>query len=329
MADTAPNPILSLGPNESRTQSTTLAQAKSSRTEAGQNLSTLTSANLSDQDLGVLARFLAARLRVPEFMAFKMIRKFVGSGQSSSLSDLKNFFREFVKSGAAEQTYQDFRNIFQQFQRPEVQNKSDAQLEQMFKPVVKQLQEQFTQFLERTHRDSASKFSKQNLQAVNFTRPQLTQLVTSPKAFASWLVNNPAVFLMLKSNPQMMQLLMALNNPNLAKSPVLLQEIYKMITQVIKLKRGKSQIEDFDDEVKDNLDAAASQEAAEHEANIVHSLRHVVEQTPIKPLTNFLLEAERFAEEEIANMWSLALRKEKELEKKLGAGFQKIVPKKK
>lgn len=327
MADTVTNSLFSPGPNENRAQSMTLAQAKSARLSSGQDLASFTNTAIGDKEVSVLARFLASRLQVPEFMAFAMLRKFVGTGQASSFTELKNFFREFVGAGGAEEMYQGFKNIFESLQRPEVQNKPDYELEQIFRPVVKHLQEQFAQFRETNNRGNLERFSKQQFEAIGLTRPQLTQLVSSPQAFASWLVNNKAAFLMLKTNPQLIQLLMALNNPNLAKSPVLLQEIYKMITQVIKLKRGRSQVEDFDDAVKENLNVAANKEAAEHEASIVHSLRQVTEQAPLGPLKDFLLEAERFAEEEIANMWSLALRKEKELEKKLGAGFQKLAPK--
>ena len=43
-----------------------------------------------------------------------------------------------------------------------------------------------------------------------------------------------------------------------------------------------------------------------------------------KKLRDFLIEAERFAEEEVANLWSLTLKKEKELEKKVKQGINKL-----
>ena len=44
----------------------------------------------------------------------------------------------------------------------------------------------------------------------------------------------------------------------------------------------------------------------------------------VEVLRDFLLEAERFAEEEIANLWSLTLKKEKEIERKLKEGFKHL-----
>ncbi|MBT6842666.1 MAG: hypothetical protein HOA17_02575 [Candidatus Melainabacteria bacterium] len=322
MSELTQNPNIAALKTELNNPSSNLAQARFARAGIKANAENL-SGNISDKDLGVLARFLASRLNVSEFMAFKMIRKFVGTGQASSLTDIKNFFLDFVKSGASERTQEQNAKAFEQLRRPETQSKTGSELEATFKPIVKDLGDEFVAYRQQATRNQANLVSKGLANTHVTTKPQLSNLITSPQAFASWLVNNRAAFLMLKSNPKLVQLLMAINNPNIAKSPVLLQEIYKMITQVIKLKRGKSQIDDIDEVTKENLDHAASMEASEHEANIVHQLKHVIEQMPIKSLRDFLLEAERFAEEEVANMWSLALKKEKELERKLGIGKKK------
>lgn len=322
MSELTQNPNIAAHQTEFNNPSSNLARARFARAGTINNSGNL-SGNIGDKDLGILARYLASRLNVPEFMAFKMIRKFVGTGQASSLTDIKNFFLDFAKSGALERTQEQNPKAFQQLRHTETQSKTGTELEAIFKPIVKDLGDEFVSYKNQTTRNKVELVSKGLLDTHVTTKPQLNNLVTSPQAFASWLVNNRAAFLMLKSNPQLVQLLMAINNPNIAKSPVLLQEIYKMITQIIKIKRGRSQVEDVDDVVKDNQNQAASKEASEHEANIVHQLKHVIEQMPIKSLRDFLLEAERFAEEEVANMWSLALKKEKELERKLGIGKKK------
>ncbi|MDA0771978.1 MAG: hypothetical protein O3C63_03440 [Cyanobacteria bacterium] len=323
MSELTQNPNIAALKTELNNPSSNLAQARFARARMTANSGNL-SGNIGDKDLGILARYLASRLNVPEFMAFKMIRKFVGTGQASSLTDIKNFFLDFVKSGASERTQEQNAKAFEQLRRPETQSKSGTELEAIFKPIVKDLGDEFVGYRQQATRNQANLVSKDLADTHVPTKPQLSNLVTSPQVFASWLVNNRAAFLMLKSNPQLVQLLMAINNPNIAKSPLLLQEIYKLITQIIKIKRGRSQVEDVDDTVRENMNHAVNQEATEHEVNIVHQLKQVIEQMPIKSLRDFLLEAERFAEEEVANMWSLALKKEKELERKLG-----LLPRKK
>lgn len=324
MSEVNQNPVITALRPDPGSQNAAFARAVYTGAGARSNIELL-SGSLSGKDLGLLARFLSSRLSIPEFMAFKMIRIFAGTGQATSFTDLKNFFVELFKDGNKLNTKENDR-LFEQLRQPETQKKSDQELQPLFKPLIKDLKDLFINFREQNIRHKAEVFSKEPNQST--VRPPTSNLVSSPQAFASWLVNNRAAFLMLKTNPELVNLLLALNNPNVAKSPVLLQEIYKMITQLIRLKRGRSQIEDFDDSVKDNLNSAANREVTEHEANIVHSLRQAVEQMPLKQFSNFLIEAERFAEEEIANMWSLALKKEKELQKKLGDGVKKLQKKK-
>jgi hypothetical protein len=149
--------------------------------------------------------------------------------------------------------------------------------------------------------------------------------VTSPKEFASWLVNNKAAFISMRANPMVTNLLIALQNPQIQQSPVMIAEIAKLLAQLVKLKQG-SKVGEYNDSerVDEDRDKEDNLEVSDHEHHVVGHIRETIENVAITPLRDFLIEAERFAEEEVANLWSLTLKKEKELEKKVKASLKKF-----
>lgn len=145
----------------------------------------------------------------------------------------------------------------------------------------------------------------------------LSQLVSSPQTFASWLVGNKTAFASLKGNPKLTYLLMALANNKIPMSPALMARLVELLGQAMKLKQGKGGISKVEDDEGDERTHDAIQEAIDHEHTVVDGVKNVINDIPVKPLRDFLIEAERFAEEEVANMWSIALKKERELEKQV------------
>lgn len=157
--------------------------------------------------------------------------------------------------------------------------------------------------------------------------PLLSAAVKSPKAFASLLVNNKTAFVLLKSNPELSFYLIALANLlDLSKrqvtlSPLFLAEIAKLITQILKLKQGSSEVTIVEEgEVSDRVQEGML-ETSDHKSALVNNIRETISYIPSKAVRDFLLEAERFAEEEVANLWSLTLKKEKEIKKQIQSQF--------
>lgn len=148
---------------------------------------------------------------------------------------------------------------------------------------------------------------------------QLTQLVTSPREFASLFVNFKQAFILSKANPAALSFILANQNPNIKLSPSLFAELAKLVAQSMKLKQGsKVSSEDEDEQIKLNRQQEEMVEQIDHQNQLVQGIREALDSVSIRPLKDYLLEAERFAEEEIANLWSITLKKERELEKKIG-----------
>jgi hypothetical protein len=271
-------------------------------------------------ELNSLVKSLAMKMGVSEYVAYKIIGNLMATGQATSFTEMQNFLREYLQGGAPIISQE----TLEQLRKPEIQSKSGKELDALFKPVIRDIKDRFVETRQQNVRNTAEVFSREDKFVSANPQASVTQLVNSPKEFASWLVNNKAAFIMLKANPELTYLLMTLANPNIQKSPVLLSEIAKMITQVIKMKRGKSQIEVVDDVVKETMDKLVTQEMAEHEASIVNTLKNVFDSVKSASVRDFMLEAERFAEEEIANLWSLTLKKEKQIEKQLQENITKF-----
>jgi hypothetical protein len=275
--------------------------------------------SLNTRDLDPLIKLISSRLGVSESTAFSVLRKFMGTANANTFSDIQEFMTKFLEQGNPRQINElanDLQNL---------QNDPKTQ-EQNYKPIISRLQyglaQNKTPVNPQQIADQDRFVASSQAKAAN-TNPS-TQLVQSPKLFASWLVNNKAAFLTLRSNPTTTNLLLALQNPEINKSPMMLSQIAILISQLLKLKAGKSLTEDVDEVKKGELGERSRAESADHEANIVNYVKASAATTKVTALRDFLLEAERFAEEEIANIWSLTLKKEKELEKKLKAGFEKF-----
>ena len=275
--------------------------------------------SLNTRDLDPLIKLISSRLGVSESTAFSVLRKFMGTANANTFSDIQEFMTKFLEQGNPRQINElanDLQNL---------QNDPKTQA-QNYKPIISRLQYALAQNKTPVNpqqiADQDRFVASSQAKAAN-TNPS-TQLVQSPKLFASWLVNNKAAFLTLRSNPTTTNLLLALQNPEINKSPMMLSQIAILISQLLKLKAGKSLTEDVDEVKKGELGERSRAESADHEANIVNYVKASAATTKVTALRDFLLEAERFAEEEIANIWSLTLKKEKELEKKLKAGFEKF-----
>ncbi len=174
-----------------------------------------------------------------------------------------------------------------------------------------------------SNKPTTNKPSEESTKHKDISLRILSNLVSSPKVFASWLVNNRAAFILLKDSPQATYILSAISNPNIALSPLMLAEISKLIAQLMKLKLGKTTSIDDDEDIDIRKQKALGEELG-HKLSVVGEVHNVIGSLPVSPLKDFLLEAERFAEEEIANRWSITLKKEKQLEHKLLSKLEKL-----
>lgn len=279
---------------------------------------------LSDRDIGPLVKMLASKMQVSELVAFRFLRKLLGTGQAGTFSDLKEFLSQYLQDGSPTEAKRN--ELFNQLRTRSSEAVNDKQLEAAFKPVLKDFGDKFEQARAQNIRENQSAlFNAKSEYVPAQPRMPLTQLVSSPKEFASWLVNNKSAFIAMRANPEVTNLLLALRNPQIQQSPVLVAEITKLLAQLIRLKQG-GKVAQVDDSEK--LDEERDQEfniaAGDQEHTIVGGIRETIESVAVTPLRDFLIEAERFAEEEVANLWSLTLKKEKELEKQVKAGLKKF-----
>lgn len=186
----------------------------------------------------------------------------------------------------------------------------DLSLHQIF-DLKNSLQQQKTQVFKEASRLPVNNRAPQEAPA------QLSKTVASPREFASLLVNNKAAFLLLKSNPIAFNAILAQGNQQIHMNPMMMSELSKLVAQFFKLRQGKAGKTEDDDKAEFDRNQEAILESTDHEHVTVNNIRETINQMPIGKLKDFLLEAERFAEEEIANMWSISLKKEKQLEKML------------
>lgn len=317
------NPLLAnaLAAQASRRDATNTAMSLASSQRGSANArADFIPGSLKANELNSLVKLFAAKMQVSEYVAYRIIGNLMATGKAASFTEMQNFLQEYFQDGAPLINQE----TLEQLRKPDVQSKSDKEIEALSRPVIREMKDRLVETREHNIRNTAEVFSRQDSFVPANPQVPVTQLVNSPKEFASWLVNNKAAFIMLKANPELTYLLMALANPNVQKSPILLSEIAKMITQLIKMKRGRSQVEDFDDNVKESRDKAVTQEMMEHEAGIVNTLKNVFDSIKPASVRDFMLEAERFAEEEIANWWSLTLKKEKQIGKQLQDNLTKF-----
>jgi hypothetical protein len=286
------------------------------------------SSNLSNKELDSLVKLISSRLGVSEFTASRVLRKFMATGSTGSFMEIKDFLTQFLENGANSRQVTELATDLQSLQNnPKTQD-------QNFQPVLARLQYGLNQAQQSQSQANANNFVKAEhdrfvgLSQAKVADNPASALVQSPKLFASWLVNNKAAFILLRSNPEAANLLLALQNPQITKSPMMLSQIAVLIAQLLKLKAGKTLTEDADEVRKDELDKQNQIEASDYESNIVSTVKQNIAANKVDTVKDFLLEAERFAEEEIANLWSLTLKKEKELENKIKSGFSNFKKKK-
>jgi hypothetical protein len=154
---------------------------------------------------------------------------------------------------------------------------------------------------------SSSKFSKE---------------VLSNKNFASWLVNNPSAMLLMSKKPAFLNFYTAMTNRQVLKdiSPLMLSYLVAIAAQVLKLKQLKNNSTDYDIErIKAQRDNKLVTQQTVNQANKVKAVSDGVYTELTSSAKNFMLEAERFAEEERAMFSSM----QKKIERRVKNYFKK------
>ncbi len=283
----------------------------------------------SEQSISKLAKALASRQGIPESVALRVVRKFISSGGLPNLKAMEDFVAKQINGEASKAAPASAKsNATQQLSNSEAskQTQQNASLKPLLKELKLNLNRGRNEEVRKEVENLFTRNSNQNLQQIPNSRIPVTTLVSSPKEFASWLVNNRTAFVALRTMPEVTNLLAAIQNPLLQQSPIVLAELSMLIAQILRLKLGKQAIDEIDDEERRQT---VLSELAHREHERVGGVTGVAEPTEINPLKDFLLEAERFAEEEVANLWSLALKKEREFEKTLKAGIDSMTKKRK
>ncbi len=279
----------------------------------------------SEQSLSKLAKALASRQGIPESVALRVVRKFISSGGIPNLKAMEEFVAKQVY-GEPSKAAPAKGNSAEQLSEAQKQTQQNASLRPLLKELKLNLNRGRNEEVRKEVENLFTRNSDQSLQKIPNSRIPVTTLVSSPKEFASWLVNNRTAFVALRTMPEVTNLLAAVQNPLLQQSPIVLAQLSMLIAQILRLKLGKQMIDEIDDEERRQ---AVLSELAHKEHERVSGVTGVAEPTEINPLKDFLLEAERFAEEEVANLWSLALKKEREFEKTLKAGIDSMTKKRK
>lgn len=271
--------------------------------------------NFDSKQLGDALRMLSRDLGISASAARKILYKMAASGKIASYSELRSFMLNQAPSVArVEQKPDTFKA--QASQTDETANRNSANL---YRAALRPQMQMSNDFAPQAANSKEAKIPEK----IPGERQILSQLVTSPQIFASWLVNNKAAFVSLQTNPKLTYLLSSLANPNLQMSPLMLAELSKILAQLVKLKQGKSVSESQDETGLEDREQDLLVAEADHGHTLVGGIRDAISSLPIAPLKDFLLEAERFAEEEIANRWSLSLKKDKDVERKILARFNK------
>ena len=150
---------------------------------------------------------------------------------------------------------------------------------------------------------------------INFD--SMSKNVLSNKNFASWLLASPPALASMMTKRDYTNMLSAMMNKNVLdkSSPLFIAQIGSLVAQLLKLKQGKTNttagIEE-ERKLEENVqeDKVSS---AEHAHSIVDSVKDVINTISIKSVKDFLLEAERFVEEEIALFYSIQKSIEREI----------------
>ncbi len=271
--------------------------------------------SFDSKQLSDALRLMSSELGISASAARKILYKMAASGKIASFGDLRAFMLN--QAPTVQRTVQKTDTFKAQTpQAEEIANRNSANL---FRAGLRPQMQMSNDFAPQALNNKDVKVPEK----IPGERQVLSQLVTSPQTFASWLVNNKAAFIVLQGNPKLTHLLTALANPNLQMSPLMLAELSKILAQLVKLKLGKSATESIEDiELEERVQDEVLAET-DRSNSLVGGVRDAISNLPIAPLKDFLLEAERFAEEEIANRWSLSLKRDKEVEKKILAKFNK------
>jgi hypothetical protein len=145
----------------------------------------------------------------------------------------------------------------------------------------------------------------------------MSRNVLSNKDFASWLLSSPPALASMMTKRDYTNMLSAMMNKNILdrSSPLFLAQMGSLVAQLLKLKQGKvNSTAGMEEEQK--LEDTVQEDkisSAEHTHSIVDSVRNVINTIPINSVKDFLLEAERFVEEEIALFYSIQKSIEKEI----------------
>lgn len=145
----------------------------------------------------------------------------------------------------------------------------------------------------------------------------MSRNVLSNKDFASWLLANPPALASMMTKRDYTNMLSAMMNKNILdkSSPLFIAQMGSLVAQVLKLKQGKTNTTAGIEEER-TLEEIIQEDkvsSAEHTHSIVDSVKDVINTIPIKSVKDFLLEAERFVEEEIALFYSIQKSIEREI----------------
>ena len=174
---------------------------------------------------------------------------------------------------------------------------------------------------------SLSKFNEnsltESLSRFNYleNNAQYPKQIQSNKNFASWLLANPVALGSILSKPKFTSLFISAYNPRMLQnmSPILFSQIASLVGQLLKLRQGKVQgtVESQEEDKLDEAEKQLENSSADHKHRIVDEVKSVIHTIPIKSVKDFLLEAERFVEEEIAMFYSFQKHLESEILKQI------------
>jgi hypothetical protein len=150
---------------------------------------------------------------------------------------------------------------------------------------------------------------------INFD--SMSKNVLSNKNFASWLLASPPALASMMTKTDYTNMLSAMMNKNVLdkSSPLFIAQMGSLVAQLLKLKQGKTNTTAGIEEER-KLEEIVQEDkvsSAEHTHSIVDSVKDVINTIPIKSVKDFLLEAERFVEEEIALFYSIQKSIEREI----------------
>lgn len=176
----------------------------------------------------------------------------------------------------------------------------------------------------QTNTDFDESALRNDLNSISYLKnnPQYPHQLQNNKNFASWLLNNPAALGSMLSKPQFTSFFVSAFNPRMVEkmSPIFFSQMASLIGQLLKLRQGKASGTSMGIEEEEHLEDArksSEMDSDNHNHRIVDEVKNVINIIPIKSVKDFLLEAERFVEEEIAMFYSLQKHLEKEILKQM------------